>query len=256
MADFNDWCVEDEKKINGHDLVLLTADDDGVNIGLDAVTAVVPDHYVFPDRYAHVLERLKKPGAAKFLKTKLPTSKKARSGDLGEILAISYIQEQTNWDQTAMKLRWKDHREMAMRGDDLLAIGFQPENQIQFLKGESKSRSNLATAPVADARVALNSNDGRPTPHALSFLADRLYEEGREELADQIDKAQYEDGIAIENLCHMVFTFSGNNPDSFLSADLNAYDGDIEQFSVGLRITPHQEFIKAVFEKVIADGDT
>lgn len=255
MSEFDEWCEEEEKEINGQELTLLTTDEEGVAIGLEAVAAIVPTHYVSGERYAHILDRLGKLEAAAYLRTKLPESKKVRSGDLCEIIAISYIEEQTIWDQTAMKLRWKDHREMAMRGDDLLAVGVDHSNKTQFLKGEAKSRASLSTAPITAARIALNRDDGRPTPHALAFLADRLYEEGREEIADRIDRAQYAEGINIDQISHMVFTFSGNDPSTFLEADLNSYAGDVDQFSVGLRIVTHQAFIKGVFDKVSANGD-
>jgi len=255
MSEFDEWCNKEDKEVNGQDLTLLTTDDDRAVIGLEAVAAIVPAHYVSGERYARILDRLGKPGAAAYLRDKLPKSKKTRSGDLGEIIAISYIEEQTVWDQTVMKLRWKDHREMAMRGDDLLAVGIDDENKTQFLKGESKSRATLSAAPITAARAALNKDDGRPTPHALSFLADRLYEEGREEIADRIDKAQYVDGIYDEQISHMIFTFSGNDPTTFLETDLNNYTGNVYQFSVGLRIGTHQTFIKDVFDKVSANGD-
>ncbi len=143
---------------------------------------------------------------------------------------------------------------MPMRGDDLLAVGFW-DNSIQFLKGESKSRKRLSKTLLGETRKALNGSNGRPTPHALTFLSDRLAEEGREDIADQIDAAQYQDGIRIDRVSHMVFTFSGNNPKRLLKTDLAEYDGEVDQFSVGLQVERHQEFIKEVFERVIANGD-
>jgi len=210
--------------------------------------------YVSAERYADILTKLGKPAAAQYLREKLPQTKSMRSGDLGEVLAISYIEQETIWNQTAKKLRWKDHREMAMRGDDLLAIGFD-DGGIRFLKGEAKSRANLSKTILDDARKALRRNNGRPTPHALAFLSDRLADEGREDIADQVNTAQYRDGISIDRVSHMIFTFSGNNPERLLKASLAKYGGKVFQISVGLRVKAHQGFIKEVFDKVISDGD-
>lgn len=254
MSDFDDWCVEDEKIVNGHELTLLTTDEEGAALGVVKLAEILPEHYASESRYAHILKILGKTGAAAYLEEKLPTSIQIKSGDLGEIIATSYLEEVTIWDQTVKRLRWKDHRNMAMRGDDLLAVGIDKDDKTQLLKGECKSNLNLATGTVTRARAALNSHDGRPSPHALAFLSDRLFEEGRIEIADRINLAQLKNGINLNQLSHMLFTFSGNNPESFLTADLNAYDGDIDQFSVGLRVASHQEFIKTVFEKAL-DGD-
>ena len=254
MSLFNAWCDESEDTVNDHCLVVLRTDDKRTAIGVDAMANELPDHYVSADRYADILTKLGKPAAAQYLREKLPQTKSMRSADLGEILAISYIEQETIWDQTVKKLRWKDHREMPMRGDDLLAIGFE-NGRIRFLKGESKSRLSLSKTTLNDARKALSRNNERPTPHALAFLSDRLADEGREDIADQINTAQYRDGISDDHVSHMIFTFSGNNPERLLKASLVEYDGDIFQFSVGLQVEAHQDFIKEVFDKVIADGD-
>ena len=73
-------------------------------------------------------------------RAKLPTGPKSRSGDVGEILASSFVDEFTGYTVGVLKLRWKDHREMAMRGDDI--IGVAPTRLgLRFLKGEVKSRA-------------------------------------------------------------------------------------------------------------------
>lgn len=254
MSNFDDWCNEEEKAVNGHDLILLTTDDEGAKIGIDCVSAVIPDHYVAENRYARQLKLLGKHGAAEYLEEKYPTSKSVKSGDLGEILATSYIEEITIWDETVHRLRWKDHRNMAMRGEDMLAVGVSKKGRTLLLKGESKSRASLKTATVLEARTSLNSHDGRPSPHALAFLSDRLHEEGRFNIADRITLAQYKDGIKLNQVTHMLFTFSGNDPENFLTTDLKGYSGGVDQFSVGLRVEAHQDFIHATFEKAI-NGD-
>ena len=251
MADFDEWCEEEEKEINGHDLTLLTTDDASVEIGIEKLAAIVPEHFVAKDRYAHILGLLGKLGARDFLREKLPISKSIQSGDLGEVIAINYIEEVTIWDQTVKRLRWKDHRNMAMRGDDMIAVGIDDQNKTQILKGESKSSVKLQTSIVTTARRALNSHDGRPSPHALAFVSDRLYEEGRYDIADRINLAQQKNGLNINQVSHMLFTFTGNNSENFLTADLNNYTGTIDQFSVGLRVKNHQAFIKTVYEKAL-----
>ena len=202
------------------------------------------------DRYADILERLGKLKTARHLRNILPETKLARSGDLGEILAISYIKEETKWNYTVNKLRWRDHREMPMHGDDLIAIDFK-DNKIQFLKGESKSRVTLSKSTIKQARKALSHANERPTPHTLTFISNRLTEEGHKDIADRITDAQLLDRISINCVSHMIFTFSANNPKRLLKYDLSKYDGKVRQFSIGLQIETHQDFIKNVYDTVI-----
>ena len=255
VADIKTWCSETVTKVKEHNLVYLEADPTTLaSTGVASVAAIVPSHYAAPDRIADILRRLGKPAVADYVQTKLPQGAKSRSGDIGEILATSYVSEFTGYSVGVFKLRWSDHREMAMRGDDILGIRLDPGVRVKFLKGEVKSRAALAKKTVDEARTALESSNGRPTPHALAFVADRLFETGETALAEEIDQFQLRARIEINQLSHLMFTFTGNNPSALLTANLNAYNGQIPQFAVGLRVSTHQAFIKQVFDKVIADG--
>jgi len=219
------------------------------------VAKAVPPHYVSEDRAADLLKRLGKAKAAAFLETQLPTTKAVRSGDLGEILGDIYLKEFTPFNLGVMRLRWKDHRNMAMRGEDILSFAIDAKTQkLSILKGEAKSRASLNTDTVTAARKALASNNGRPSAHAMAFVATRYFEQGDKKMTDILDKAQLDNQVASSQVAHMMFTFSGNDPTNFLRTDLTKYQGSIEQISVGIRIQKHQEFIKLVFEQVNING--
>lgn len=253
---FTDWCDEQEEDFGEHALRLLTARAAQMNVGRDATAAVVPTHYASEERIADLLDRLGKSASAEFIRGKLPEGPQIRSGDLGEILATEYVAEQTTFTVPIKRLRWKDHRNMAMRGDDLIGIRVPDDGPPpEFLKCETKSRAALPTVVLEDARRSLDNNGGLPAPHALSFIADRLRETGNTAVANTIDDAQLRDGIAPQQVFHMLFAFCGNNPRNLLRANLERYGGSIDQTYVGLRIATHQQFIKDVYTRVIADGD-
>ena len=254
MSSFDIWCDETEMDVKDHLLVILRAKKKHTNIGIQLVARILPHHYVSPDRYSNILAKLGKLAAASYLKGKLPQSKSLRSGELGEVLAVSYAEQETIWNIAVKKLRWKDHREMPMRGDDFIAIGLD-DDQVLFLKGESKSHSNFRNASVMDAIKTLSSNDGRPTPHALAFLSDALSHEGHDEIADRIDAAQYRDGIPLSHVTHMVFAFSANDAEQVLTRALSKYTGKISQFFVGLQVKAHGDFVSRVYTEVISSGD-
>jgi hypothetical protein len=255
LANIKSWCKNTDTKIKSHKLIYLEADAAQLDLAVASVADVVPGHYAAASRVSRILDRLGKTEAAEYVATKLPTGTKSRSGDIGEILAASFVTEFTGYKIGVLKLRWKDHREMAMRGDDILAVRIDPDVKVKFLKGEVKSRASLTKRTVDDARKALDSSNGRPTPHALAFVADRLYETGQIDLSDLIDQHQLKVRIGLKQLSHMMFTFTGNDPCKILAANLQAYTGKIPQRAIGLRVTTHQAFIKQIFEKVIADGN-
>lgn len=254
MASFDDWSDEAEANVNGHRLSLVTIREGHDAVAQEKAVEALPDHYAAPLHVAHVFERLGKEAAAEYLRQKLPTKPSLRSGDLGEIFATEYIGERMDFSAPVKRLRWRDHREMAMRGDDV--IGLRPAangRPINFLKVEAKSEAALTTRTVTKARGALEGDGGLPSQHALTFIADRLREMGEEDLSDAILTAQLVDGIVAAQVQHLLFTFSGNDPNNFLQADLNACGDAIPQSGVGLRIADHQDFIRRVFEEVFGE---
>ena len=257
VVKFNDWCRSANAAAGNHDLCLLTGEPAKLATGIEATAAVVPGHYAAEEQVSRALARLGKSAAAALIQGKLPTTKGMRSGDLGEIYATEWIDAHSGgYFAPVKRLRWKDHRNMAMRGDDVIAILLDPQSQrLRFLKTEAKSCVRLTAQVLADARTGLNKDGGLPSAHALSFISARLYELGYSPLADAIDEALLKHGIPTQNVHHLLFTFSGNVPDALLTASLQAYEGGITQWGVGLRVEGHAEFVGAVYERVIANAN-
>lgn len=253
--DFTTWCDIEEEKVNGHDLRLLTAKDSELKSLIWALIGTLPAHYAAPQRIAAIFKKFGKQKAAAYIESKLPKSKTGKSSDLGEILSTEYIDAHTRFEVPIKRLRWRDHREMAMRGDDVIGIHVPEKGQVELLKVEAKSRASLKTQTVDEARVVLNRDGGLPSPHALGFVAERLHEIGNETLGDLIDDIQLNKQIKPSQVEHMLFTFSGNAPRKFLTADLKLYEGTIRQDSVGLQVEEHQNFIAKVYENLKLDHD-
>ena len=256
MVDFLLWCDQAVEDVGPHVLHVVTARAADTPHGRDVVAQVVPGHYAAEERVAAILRRLGKPAAADYIEGKLPTTKAMRSGDLGEILATEYIATLTPYSVPVKRLRWKDHRNMAMRGDDVIGmLRDAATGHLRFLKAESKSRAALAAAVIAEAREGLEKDGGLPSPHALEFISDRLMEIGEDDLANAIDDALLKHGIPPNTVRHLLFTFSGNDPSDGLRASLQAYAGPIRQHGVGLRIPAHVDFVASVFDQVIANAN-
>ncbi len=256
MPKFNDWCGSADTQVNDHSLSVLTAVPKHLTTGISATAAIVPSHYAAEEKIARALARLGKEKAAQLIQLKLPTTKAIRSGDLGEILATEWIDAHTDYMVPIKRLRWKDHRNMAMRGDDVIGLLLDQDTQrLRFLKTEAKSRARLTAQVLIEARTGLDKDYGSPSSHALMFIADQLEDRGELALTDAIHDALLKHGIPITSVRHLLFTFSGNSPEGLLTASLKGYPGPITQLGVGLHIDGHPEFISAVYEQVIENAN-
>lgn len=250
MTNFTEWCEETETAVAAHKLRLLKADTAKLHHAVKVVAAAVPDYYAAPERIAGIFKRLGKPGVAKYVQEKLPSTPSIKSGDLGEILCTAYVAEATPFNLGIKRLRWKDHRNMSMRGDDVLAFGLGPKGALKVLKAEVKSRAAMTTKVISEAREALAGYSELPSPHSLAFVADRLDGGGDEAaLRDALDDAQM-NGLKVTQITHMLFTFSKSNPSKLLKTNLTAYSGAVPQQYVALQVQTHQAFIKDVFNEV------
>lgn len=225
--------------------------------GIQATATIVPGHYASEEHVARALRRLGKPEAAALIEAKLPTTKAIRSGDLGEIYATEWIDAHSGGYRAPIKrLRWKDHRNMAMRGEDVIGMLQDPQSlRLHFLKTEAKSRAALTASVLNDARTGLDKDGGLPSPHALSFISARLLELNELPMVDAIDDALLKHGIPMRNVRHLLFTFSGNAPETLLTAALHAYPGEVNQWGVGLRVEGHGAFIGAIYDQVIGNAN-
>lgn len=254
MVKFEDWCNITSDIVNNHDFKVFFIDKEKMTQAIDEISHILPHHYVDPDSIADTLLKLGKPAAAQKLRTKLPEAKRIRSGDLGEILATEYIENQTVFTVYVKKLRWKDHREMALRGDDVIGIEMtEKDGLLFFLKTEVKSRVALSQLTFQEARIALDTHEGKPSPHGLEFIAEQLRLLGNVETADKIEKSLLVQGISIAQVKHMIFTLTQSNPDTLQKSALKDYPGSINQTSVCLRVKEHQKFITDIFAKVNDD---
>lgn len=141
-------------------------------------------HYVKDEEIAAFLDTLGYDGAAEIIRTNYPEGPTCRSGDLGEILCAEVIEEWCDFEVPIRKLRYKDHRDQAMRGEDVIGVGESEEGQLRLLKAEAKSAQSLSKETVQSARAGLEANLGRPTPHSLIYLARRV--NNPIELPDQV----------------------------------------------------------------------
>lgn len=219
---------------------------------MPAIIRAVADHFRSVERIEASIERLGFSETLNTFRNVIPDDRKTRSGDLGEVLCTEYVVQKTSYRVPVKKLRWKDDRDRTMRGNDVLA--FRTHNRVnQVLKAESKSKASLSNSKVKEAEDGLLQHEGRPNPSSLAYLQNRLEEAGRIEEADFIAALQQDD-FSVQNIHHLIFTFSGNAPLSYLESRKDPpADRPYKRHLVGFHVRDHQEFIAKVYQGCI-DG--
>src|SRR6266446_8560838 len=135
MSLFQDWCNNDNQKAGKKSFLKLTEKVSGRDAIKAQLATTVRSHYDSLDRIAADVEHLGYKAAATILRERLPRSKKARSGDIGEILASELTEERLGFNVPVRRMRYKDGREVALRGDDFIGAGYDENDKLWLLKG-------------------------------------------------------------------------------------------------------------------------
>jgi hypothetical protein len=255
---FDQWCDTTVQKNELKQYITIVEKPGGRAATKEALAEIVRSHYDDLGRIADDVEELGYEGAAAVLKELLPTGVRARAGDLGEILASELTVEQLDFEVPVRRLRFKDGREVPMRGDDFIGVNYAADDGgLWLLKGESKSRRKLVKTTITQARKALQRDDGRCTPSSLLFVANRLLE-GDDEQMDLGRRIRNEVGrkaLAKNRIDHALFTMSGNGPIAALVADYNAAEAGRIHAVINLHIEDYSDFISEVFDAAGDLGD-
>ena len=256
---FDTWCGQQSEEQERKHLWILVEKAGGRAAVSNRLAEAMRSHYERLDRIADDVARLGYDGAAELLRTVLPRNARARSGELGEILATELVEEKTGFRVPVRRLRYKDGREMALRGDDFIGAAYDADNKLWLMKGEAKSNKKLGKTTITRAREALCRHAGRCTPESLLFVANRLLESNDEddvELGRTIRDGIGDKTIRANRVDHMLFTMSGNSPPTALKEDLDEASSDRTHYVVNLRVEDHPEFIAEMYEKAQKLGDT
>ncbi len=242
------WLNVERTDVGRHSLRVLTERDGDRASILEDLRELVRGHYVDPETTAKRIASLGASKTAALLREHVPTRKTARSGDLGEILATELAEQELQYAVPIRRLRWKDGRDMALRGDDIIGIGRADKDKLLLLKGESKSRATLSKAVLDEAGESLDRDRGRPTRHSVLFIAERLRESGNDDLAEELEGAVLASFRGIP-VAHMLFVLTGGSPKNLLQTHLEG-SAKKEQLrhAIGVRIEDHARFIDLLFE--------
>jgi hypothetical protein len=253
------WCQSTKKSDKRKHYWTYVEKDGGRGKIRDDLAKTIRSHYDRLERIADDVKRLGYGVASEVLRTAMPQTSRGRSGELGEILATELVEEEIGLRVPVRRLRYKDGRNMAMRGDDFIGAGYDGAGEnLSLLKGEAKSNKVLGKATVTNARKVLNRDNGRCTPDSLLFVANRLLESNDpddNELGRSLRDEVGLKSLRADRIDHMLFTVSGNGPHASLKEDLDAAGSNRDHYVVNIHVEDHQDFIEAMYMKAGDLGD-
>ena len=214
-------------------------------LGLKSLKKLLADHFVGEGT---ILKAGGYSKSAAIIANSLPTNKRTRSGDLGELLATEYLNSETPFVVPIKKLRWKSDRETAMHGNDVIGVDTKKNGPVRVMKGECKSRATFTKATVEEAAKSLDLHNGRPNPSTLAFITKRLYEEKRDDEAKVFQDLQSGGAIVAKNVSHLVFALAGNDPSKDLASCPRSKHADIKRQVTAIVINDHGAFVAAVYD--------
>ena len=251
---FDTWCNVDTDVDERKTLWRIAERENGRDAVLQELIRRVRDHYASNEEIVSYLEQLGYEVTAAVVCELYPQTTTGQSGDLGEILASELIEEWLGDAVPVRKLRQKDHRDMAMRGEDIIGVDHDDRGRLKLLKGESKSAQALGTNTVVQARASLEANHGRPSAHSMIFLGRRLVEseeENERSLGFKILDEATKQTIPMQRIAHLLFALTENLAGAMLDDDFEAADERREQHIAHLRIHDHANFVKLIFEQAV-----
>ncbi len=121
-----------------------------------------------------------------FPTTRFPTNPTTRKGNWTEVLLCEYVAASCGADLPVYRLRYNPNTDQSMKGDDVLAFDLAA-NPVRIIVGEAKFRKKSSKNAVTEIVESLERSFRVGLPASLQFVADRLIQEGNEELGQRIE---------------------------------------------------------------------
>ena len=119
--------------------------------------------------------------------SRFPIRSTTQKGNWAEIFLCEYIASSCAAELPIYRLRYNPNVNQSMKGDDVLAFDLDSD-PIRVIVGEAKFRSTPSKRAVEEIIEGLERSYGSGLPVSLQFIADRLYQEGKEDLGQRIEE--------------------------------------------------------------------
>lgn len=167
----------------------LSESDSNIQQFVRAMRAWIRDHHARPvdlERDALRREALIRQGFKPEI-SRFPRDPNTQKGNWAEIFLCEYVKPCCHAELPVYRLRYNPNVEQSMKGDDVLAFDLNV-NPVRIIVGEAKFRATSSKTAVIEIVKALERSHRGGLPASLQFVADRLFQEGNEELGRRIEE--------------------------------------------------------------------
>lgn len=157
------------------------------DIFLDFMVASLQTHHISPDALARrkaLFTSLRLQNLACSL-SPYPHNPTTQKGNFAEVFLAEYLHSTTDAQIPVYRLRYNPNVEQSMKGDDVLLFDLDSD-PVRIIIGEAKFRGTPARQAVIDMVEGLVRSNNTGLPISLMFVAERLFSEGNNDLAEKV----------------------------------------------------------------------
>lgn len=157
------------------------------DVFLGYMVPALKNHHISPDaleRRRELIQSLRIANAP-IPPSPYPQNSTTQKGNFAEVFLAEYLLSTTNAQIPVYKLRYNPNVEQSMKGDDVLLFDMDSE-PVRIIVGEAKFRGTPSKQAVIDTIDGLVRSNSAGLPVSLMFVAERLFEEGKNDIAKKV----------------------------------------------------------------------
>lgn len=157
------------------------------DVFLDFIVPVLQTHHISLDaleRRKDLIQSLRIANAP-IPPSPYPQNTTTRKGNFAEVFLAEYLRSTTEAQIPVYRLRYNPNVEQSMKGDDVLLFDMDSD-PVRIIVGEAKFRGTPTKQAVVDTIDGLVRSNRAGLPVSLMFVADRLFEEGKNDMAKKV----------------------------------------------------------------------
>lgn len=143
------------------------------------------------------------------------------------MLLTEYLSQVSGIKVIIFKLHYNPNVDQSMKGDDVLLV-----DERKILLGESKFRSTPSKEAVTEASHLMKNRLALPI--SLGFIADRLFEQNQDELAEKILDIQYKLSKTNFDIKNIGFLLSTKLVKGYVEENMESNNKDFLFISLGI----------------------
>ncbi|MTI86243.1 MAG: DUF1837 domain-containing protein [Firmicutes bacterium] len=157
------------------------------DVFLDFMVPALQNHHISPnalDRRKDLVQSLRIANIP-ILPSPYPQNATTEKGNFAEVFLAEYLRTTTEAQIPVYRLRYNPNVDQSMKGDDVLLFDMDSD-PVRIIVGEAKFRGTPTKQAVVDTIDGLVRSNKAGLPVSLMFVADRLFEEGKNDIAKKV----------------------------------------------------------------------